>query len=38
VLLLPVMPFKLTIFRYDCIIANFSKAFLESTGKALTGP
>jgi len=25
--LLPVMPFKLTMFRYDCIIANFAKGF-----------
>jgi len=27
VLLLPVMPFRLTMFRYDCIIANFAKGF-----------
>jgi len=27
VLLLPVMPFKLTVLRYDCIIANFAKGF-----------
>jgi len=27
VLLPPVMPFKLTMFRYDCIIANFAKGF-----------
>jgi len=27
VLLLPVMPFKPTIFRYDCIFANFAKGF-----------
>ena len=26
-LLLPVMPFKLTVFRYDCIIANFANGF-----------
>jgi len=32
VLLLPVMPFKLTIFRYDCVISNFAKGFFESTG------
>jgi len=25
--LLPVMPLKLAIFRYDCIIANFAKGF-----------
>jgi len=24
----PVMPFKLTMFRYDCINANFAKVFL----------
>jgi len=27
VLLLPVMPFKLTMLRYDCIVANFKKGF-----------
>jgi len=26
-LLLPVVPFKFTIFRYDCIMANFAKGF-----------
>ena len=26
------MPFTLTMFRYDCIIANFAKTFLESAG------
>jgi len=31
------MPFKLTMFRYDRVIANFTKAFLESTRWALTG-
>jgi len=25
VLSLPVMPFKLTVFRYDCIIGNFAE-------------
>jgi len=29
VILLPVMPFKLAIFRYNCIIANFAKDFLN---------
>jgi len=37
VLLLPVMPFKLIIFRYDCIIANFAKGFswISRIGKAV---
>jgi len=25
--LLPDMPFKLTVLRYDCIVANFAKGF-----------
>jgi len=29
VLLLPVLPFTLTLFRCDCIIANFAKDFLN---------
>jgi len=29
VLLLPVVPFKLTVFRYGCIVANFAKGLLN---------
>jgi len=37
VLLLPVMPFKLTMFRYDGIIANFARLFLNQQDRHWQG-